>query len=202
MQMQPHFCLCFFSSTIRRVALYPAEPQEEDTSPPAHGNSKWMPPPGPRVPMGWNPVAVTPPWLLHFQLLLLLSVRLLRLWWSVIFMCFLGKQSFKQTPLNELQHLHSNTLYKHCESFLLQRAKGQTVQSQQTVQNQQTFQSTRASRHSTYSVTNGSQLNNSQLTNSQTRMVRPPSTVSQTDGRMGTIKTSKFEQQSAWVDNC
>ncbi|XP_030279588.1 plakophilin-1 [Sparus aurata] len=76
-------------------------------------------------------------------------------------------------------------------SAQIMRAKGQTVQ------NQQTFQSTRVNRHSTYSVTNGSQLNNNQMTNSQTRMVRPPSTLSQTDGRMGTIKTSKFEQQSA-----
>ncbi|XP_051282173.1 plakophilin-1 [Dicentrarchus labrax] len=66
------------------------------------------------------------------------------------------------------------------------RAKGQTVQ------NQHSFQ-TRVNRHSSYSINNGSQM-----TSSQTRIIRPPSAQSHTDGRMGTIKMSnKIEQQSA-----
>ncbi|XP_018523677.1 plakophilin-1 isoform X1 [Lates calcarifer] len=71
----------------------------------------------------------------------------------------------------------------------LMRAKGQTVQSQHTVQ-------TRVNRHSTYSMTNGSQL-----TNSQTRMVRPPSAQSHTEGKMGTIKTSKIELQQSAINS-
>ncbi|XP_059190093.1 plakophilin-1 [Centropristis striata] len=63
------------------------------------------------------------------------------------------------------------------------RAKGQ-VQSQQSLQ-------TRINRQSTYSMTNGTVM-----TSSQPGFGRPPSAVSQTDGRMGTIKTSKIEQQS------
>lgn len=65
------------------------------------------------------------------------------------------------------------------------RAKGQVVQNQSTVQS-------RANRHSTYSMTNSTQL-----TNSQTRIIQPPSAKIHTEGRMGTIKTSKIEQQSA-----
>lgn len=67
----------------------------------------------------------------------------------------------------------------------IMRARGQTVQSQQSLQS-------RVNRHSVYSMTNGSQM-----TNSQTRFIQPPSIQSQTDGRMGTIKISKSEQQSA-----
>ncbi|XP_044065672.1 plakophilin-1 [Siniperca chuatsi] len=65
------------------------------------------------------------------------------------------------------------------------RAKGQAVQSQHSLQ-------TRVNRHSTYSMTNGTQM-----TNSQTRIVRPPSAQSHIEDRMGTIKISKLEQQSA-----
>lgn len=68
------------------------------SAPQAHGNSTSTLPTGPRVPMDWNPVAVTPPWLIHFRLLLQLE----SLWWSVILMlnccvtevpkqCFLGE---------------------------------------------------------------------------------------------------------------
>lgn len=67
----------------------------------------------------------------------------------------------------------------------IMRARGQTVQSQQSLQS-------RVNRHSVYSMTNGSVM-----TNSQTRIIRPPSAQSQTDGRMGTIKISKSEHQSA-----
>ncbi|XP_070766836.1 plakophilin-1 [Enoplosus armatus] len=65
------------------------------------------------------------------------------------------------------------------------RAKGQAVQSQQSLQ-------TRVNRQSNYSVTDGTQM-----TNSQTRIVRPSSVQSHTEGKMGTIKMSKSEQQSA-----
>ncbi|CAK6951527.1 plakophilin-1 [Scomber scombrus] len=63
------------------------------------------------------------------------------------------------------------------------RAKGQAAQSQQTLQ-------TRANRQSTYS-------SNVQMTSSQPRIGRPPSAQSQNESRVGTIKTSKIEQQSA-----
>ncbi|KAM9351106.1 plakophilin-1 [Symphorus nematophorus] len=66
------------------------------------------------------------------------------------------------------------------------RAKGQTVQSQQT----------RTNRLSTYSVTNGSQM-----TSSQTRIVRPPSAISQTDGRMGTIKIANIQDQQSALNS-
>ncbi|XP_071332427.1 plakophilin-1 [Trachinotus anak] len=65
------------------------------------------------------------------------------------------------------------------------RAKGQVSQSQHTIQ-------TRLNRHSTYSMTNGTQM-----TNSQTRILQSPSAQSQTEGKMGTIKTSKMLQQTA-----
>lgn len=68
-----------------------------------------------------------------------------------------------------------------------QRAKGQTFQSQKSIQ-------TQVNRHSTYSVTNGTQM-----TTSQTRFIQPGSALSQTDGKMGTIKASKLEQSSAYV---
>ncbi|XP_065817084.1 plakophilin-1 isoform X2 [Labrus bergylta] len=66
----------------------------------------------------------------------------------------------------------------------IMRAKGQTVQNQQTLQ-------TRVNRHSTYSIPNGISL-----TNSQTRMVRPISAQSQTEGKMGTLKPIKLGQMS------
>ncbi|XP_023280963.1 plakophilin-1 [Seriola lalandi dorsalis] len=66
------------------------------------------------------------------------------------------------------------------------RAKGQSFHSQHAVQ-------TRVNRNSTYSLTNGTQM-----TNSQTRIVRPPSAQSHTEGKMGTIKiTKKALQQTA-----
>lgn len=66
------------------------------------------------------------------------------------------------------------------------QAKGQTYQSQNTLQ-------TRVHRNSTYSMVNGSQM-----TSSQTRMMRPPSAQSHTEGKMGTIKlTTKALQQTA-----
>ncbi|KAF3696922.1 Plakophilin-1 Band-6 protein [Channa argus] len=65
------------------------------------------------------------------------------------------------------------------------RTKGQTIQSQQTIQ-------TRINRQSTHSMSNGTQM-----TNSQTRMVRPPSGQFATDGKMGTMKTSKTELQQS-----
>ncbi|XP_040905951.1 plakophilin-1 isoform X2 [Toxotes jaculatrix] len=68
------------------------------------------------------------------------------------------------------------------------RAKGQAVQSQNV--------QTRVNRHSLYSVTNGTQM-----TNSQTRIVRPPSALSHTEGKMGTIKTSKTELQQTAVSS-
>ncbi|XP_029975308.1 plakophilin-1 [Salarias fasciatus] len=68
------------------------------------------------------------------------------------------------------------------------RAKGQTVQSQSVFQSQ-----SRVNRHSTYSMTDG----NIQQATSQTRIMRPPSTLSTNEGKMGTIKTSKIEQKSA-----
>uniref|UniRef100_A0A8C9YSA4 Plakophilin 1 n=1 Tax=Sander lucioperca TaxID=283035 RepID=A0A8C9YSA4_SANLU len=58
-------------------------------------------------------------------------------------------------------------------------------------QGQQSLQS-RINRNSTYSMTNGTQM-----TNSQTRIVRPPSAQYRIEGKMGTIKTSNIEQQSA-----
>lgn len=69
-----------------------------------------------------------------------------------------------------------------------QRAKGQALQSQKSLQ-------TQVNRHSTYSVTNGTQM-----TTSQTRFFQPDSALkSQTDGKMGTMKASKLEQSSAYV---
>ncbi|XP_045913291.1 plakophilin-1 isoform X1 [Micropterus dolomieu] len=68
---------------------------------------------------------------------------------------------------------------------MVMRAKGQAAQSQHSLQ-------ARVNRQSTYSITNGTQM-----TSSQTRIVQPPSALSQTDGKMGTMKTSKLEQQSA-----
>ncbi|KAM3618062.1 uncharacterized protein V6R79_014747 [Siganus canaliculatus] len=49
----------------------------------------------------------------------------------------------------------------------------------------------RVNRHSTYSMTNGSQLNTS-----QPRLPRPPSGQFQIDGKMGTLKPSRIEQKS------
>ncbi|KAF0036242.1 hypothetical protein F2P81_011554 [Scophthalmus maximus] len=64
------------------------------------------------------------------------------------------------------------------------RAKGQEAHGQQTFR-------TQMNRHSTHSMTNGTQM-----TSSQTRIVQPPS--AHTEGKMGTIKTSKKDlQQSA-----
>ncbi|KAL7398955.1 hypothetical protein ABVT39_017589 [Epinephelus coioides] len=65
------------------------------------------------------------------------------------------------------------------------RPKGQVVQSQPSLR-------TRVNRHSTYSMTNGNQM-----TSSQQRIVSLPSVHSHTEGKMGTIKMSKIEQQSA-----
>ncbi|XP_063743709.1 plakophilin-1 [Eleginops maclovinus] len=64
------------------------------------------------------------------------------------------------------------------------RTKGQVVQNN-TIQN-------RVNRHSVYSTTS-----NQQMTNSQTRIGKPPSMHSVTDGRMGTIKMFNTEQISA-----
>ncbi|CAJ1085125.1 LOW QUALITY PROTEIN: plakophilin-1-like [Xyrichtys novacula] len=66
----------------------------------------------------------------------------------------------------------------------IMRAKGQTVASQQTLQ-------TRVNRHSSYSMTNGNAM-----TTSQTRIVRPASALSQTEGKMGTLKVTKLENMS------
>ncbi|KAM6983186.1 plakophilin-1 [Tautogolabrus adspersus] len=66
----------------------------------------------------------------------------------------------------------------------IMRAKGQTVQSQQTLQ-------TRVNRYSTHSIPNGTFM-----TNSQTRIVQPASAISQTEGKMGTLKTPKLGQMS------
>uniref|UniRef100_UPI0037E8CDFC plakophilin-1 n=1 Tax=Semicossyphus pulcher TaxID=241346 RepID=UPI0037E8CDFC len=66
----------------------------------------------------------------------------------------------------------------------IMRAKGQTVKSQQTLQ-------TSGQRYSMHSMTNGIPL-----TNSQTRIVRPASAISQTEGKMGTLKATKLEQMS------
>ncbi|KAK9515289.1 hypothetical protein VZT92_025948 [Zoarces viviparus] len=63
------------------------------------------------------------------------------------------------------------------------RAKGQAGQSQGSAQ-------TRGNRHSSYSMTN-----NTQMTNSQTRIQPPFAQIH--EGRMGTIKTSKIGQQSS-----
>ncbi|XP_054464463.1 plakophilin-1 [Anoplopoma fimbria] len=65
------------------------------------------------------------------------------------------------------------------------RAKGQAFQSQGSVQ-------ARPNRHSTYSMTNSTQM-----TNSQSRIIQPPSAQIHTEGRMGTIKRPNLEQQSA-----
>ncbi|XP_026188134.1 plakophilin-1 [Mastacembelus armatus] len=53
---------------------------------------------------------------------------------------------------------------------------------------------TRGSRHSTYSMTNG------MMTNSQTRTARPSSLHSQTDGKMGTMKTSAVNSSMKMPD--
>ncbi|XP_029011744.1 plakophilin-1 [Betta splendens] len=71
----------------------------------------------------------------------------------------------------------------------LMKAKGQTAQNQPTLQS-------RVTRHSVQSATNGTQL-----TSSQTRMGRPPSTHSNTDGKMGTMKVSKTEMQQSGVSS-
>ncbi|XP_070696126.1 plakophilin-1 [Pempheris klunzingeri] len=67
------------------------------------------------------------------------------------------------------------------------RAQGQATQSQHT------FQS-RTNRQSTLSMTNSTHM-----TNSQTRIIQPSSTQAPTEGKMGTIKTSKIEQQSTML---
>ncbi|XP_041656207.1 plakophilin-1 [Cheilinus undulatus] len=54
---------------------------------------------------------------------------------------------------------------------------------------------TRVNRHSTLSMPNGTLL-----TNSQTRIVQPPTSQYQTEGRMGTIKAIKQEQVSGTVN--
>lgn len=64
------------------------------------------------------------------------------------------------------------------------RAKAQAVSSQQTYQSA-------VKRHSTYSMTNGTVM-----TNSQSHIVRPVSALSQTEGRMGTLKPQKLGQMS------
>ena len=56
-----------FRHTFRRVALCPIKSAEEDIkATQADGNSKSKAPTGPKVPVGWKPVAVTLPWLLNF----------------------------------------------------------------------------------------------------------------------------------------
>ncbi|XP_062247255.1 plakophilin-1 [Platichthys flesus] len=69
------------------------------------------------------------------------------------------------------------------------RAKGQALQSQHSL-----YAST--NRHSTYSMTNGNNM-----TNSQTRIVQQPSAHSYTEGRMGTMKTTKMHLQQSAVDS-
>ncbi|XP_034445279.1 plakophilin-1 [Hippoglossus hippoglossus] len=69
------------------------------------------------------------------------------------------------------------------------RAKGQAHQSQHSIY-------TSANRHSTYSMTNGTPM-----TNSQTRIVQQPSAHSYTEGRMGTMKTTKIQLQQSAVDS-
>lgn len=70
------------------------------------------------------------------------------------------------------------------------RAKGQVAQKQSSFQ-------TRVNRHSSYSTSNGSQL-----INSQTRIMQPPSaSLSHTEGRVGTMKISKKDQQQLAVDS-
>ncbi|KAM9855846.1 plakophilin-1 isoform 2-T2 [Aulostomus maculatus] len=70
-------------------------------------------------------------------------------------------------------------------SATFMRAKGQSAQGQHSLQS-------RVNRHSTYSITN-----TTQMSSSQTRLTRAPPTQFHTDGRMGTIKASKIEEKSA-----
>nr|XP_019951898.1 PREDICTED: plakophilin-1 [Paralichthys olivaceus] len=67
------------------------------------------------------------------------------------------------------------------------RAKGQTGLSQHSIHNQY-------NRHSTYSMTNGTQM-----TNSQARIVQQPS--SHTEGKMGTMKASRMDLQQSAVNS-
>ncbi|XP_060931341.1 plakophilin-1 [Limanda limanda] len=69
------------------------------------------------------------------------------------------------------------------------RAKGQALQSQHSLY-------TSTNRHSTYSMTNGNAM-----PNSQTRIVQQPSAHSYTEGRMGTMKTTKMNLQQSAVDS-
>lgn len=66
------------------------------------------------------------------------------------------------------------------------RAKGQMVQTQTIYQSQ-------VNRNSVSSMPNGM----TKMTSSQTRIVRPPSAQSQSEGKMGTIRASKVELKSA-----
>ncbi|XP_068606133.1 plakophilin-1 [Brachionichthys hirsutus] len=64
------------------------------------------------------------------------------------------------------------------------RGRGQTFQSHRSSQ-------TRVNRQSTYSMTDGAQVSNG-----QTRLIQQPFAQSQTEGKMGTFKASKAENQS------
>ena len=90
---------------------------------------------------------------------------------------------------NEKNGNYSMVPTNNCELLFIQRGAGQAHQSQHSI-----FTST--NRHSTYSMTNGTAM-----TNSQTRIVQQPATAhSNTEGRMGTMKTTNIQlQQSAWA---
>ncbi|XP_032376616.1 plakophilin-1 isoform X1 [Etheostoma spectabile] len=86
---------------------------------------------------------------------------------------------------NGLRSARSDPALAHPFSATTMRGKGMLAQGEQSLQS-------RINRNSTYSVTDGTQM-----TNSQTRIVRPPSALYRTEGKMGTIKTSNIEQQAA-----
>ncbi|KAF1390439.1 hypothetical protein PFLUV_G00058060 [Perca fluviatilis] len=86
---------------------------------------------------------------------------------------------------NGLRSARSDPSLARPFSATTMRGKGMLAQGQQSLQS-------RINRNSIYSVTNGTQM-----TNSQTRIVRPPTALYRTEGKMGTIKTSNIEQQSA-----
>ena len=97
-------------------------------------------------------------------------------WSTYNFLCRQKNCNYSMVPANRF------------ELLFIQRAKGQALQSQQSI-------FTSNNRYSTYSMTNGIPM-----TNSQTRIVQQPSAHSYTDGRMGTMKTTKLQlQQSAWA---
>ncbi|XP_068589809.1 plakophilin-1 [Cebidichthys violaceus] len=96
----------------------------------------------------------------------------------------INTSSWTQDP-NGLKSTRSDpALTRSFSTVPVMRAKGQAVQSQSNIQ-------ARGNRHSTYSMTNSTQM-----TNSQTR-IQPPSAQIHTEGRMGTIKTSNIGQQSS-----